>query len=239
MQETHCDKGNHNRWKNEWGSKIWFDDGSTAARGVAILVKKSLNIQITEAYRLENFKGRFLAIKVLIDNKEFLLVNLYGPNTDFPSFYEQVFACLESTGIDHKIIAGDFNLTINDNVDRIGSGMHKNKQARVKIQEQLENGLVDIWRECHARGGFTWRRKKPTPLCERLDFFLIASSLQQMVQKIEVQPNYLSDHSGVVLSMSNNFKKRGKGYWKLNTSLLKDLDYLEKINNLLEVELAQ
>ena len=33
--------------------------------------------------------------------------------------------------------------------------------------------------------------------------------------------------------------KRGPGYWKFNTQLLHDKDYLDKINNLLDIELAQ
>ena len=34
-----------------------------------------------------------------------------------------------------------------------------------------------------------------------------------------------------------DFTKRGPSYWKLNTSLLRDPDYIDKINNLLDIQL--
>ena len=43
----------------------------------------------------------------------------------------------------------------------------------------------------------------------------------------------------VKLVISKNFKERGKGYWKLNTQLLRDSGYVEKMNNLIDIQLEQ
>ena len=68
MQETHSTLCDIRRWKNEWGGNIWFDHGSWE-KGVAILTRKNFPLQIFEAYRLEEYPGRFLAVKAKIENE--------------------------------------------------------------------------------------------------------------------------------------------------------------------------
>ena len=43
----------------------------------------------------------------------------------------------------------------------------------------------------------------------------------------------------VVLELVLDRHKRGPGYWKFNASLLKNKDYVEKIDKLLDIELDQ
>ena len=100
--------------------------------------------------------------------------------------------------------------------------------------------LNDVWRDLRPNNpGFTWRRKNPTPIFERLDFFLISQVLCPMAYKPVVLPSCQSDHSMVKLDIRNKFFQRGKGYWKLNTQLLHDEEYVTKMNNLIDIELAQ
>ena len=58
------------------------------------------------------------------------------------------------------------------------------------------------------------------------------------MEKVNVRPSFQSDHSIVELTLQFEIFARGPGYWKLNTALLRDTDYVEKMNNLLEIELA-
>ena len=170
-------------------------------------------------------------LKAKIQNETFLICNWYGPNTDCPQFYEAVYLRCEQTGIDRKLIAGDLNVIIDEEKDRKGFGMHQNKNARKVVKTKIKQlELVDIWRVLNTDdNGFTWRRLKPRPLFERLDLFLIAKSLEQMAEKIEVLPSIHSDHSIVCLKICENFTQGGKGYWKLNTSLLQDPQYVDAI----------
>ena len=66
---------------------------------------------------------------------------------------------------------------------------------------------------------YTWRRKKPEIQC-RLDFFLISSDLIYDINLADIVPEYKTDHS---------MNPRGRGFWKLNTSLLKEEEYLNLI----------
>ena len=49
----------------------------------------------------------------------------------------------------------------------------------------------------------------------------------------------MSDHSMVVTTFHFSFTIRGPSYWKSNVSLLRDREYLDRINKLIEVELDQ
>ena len=49
IQETHAVKSKHRIWSAEWGGKIVFSDDSSRSKGVAILLKKELNCDLTKA----------------------------------------------------------------------------------------------------------------------------------------------------------------------------------------------
>ena len=53
---------------------------------------------------------------------------------------------------------------------------------------------------------------------------------------IEIKPGYRSDHSILECTFLISNFKRGRGTWKLNTSLLKDKEYLRLINNCIQDE---
>lgn len=85
------------------------------------------------------------------------------------------------------------------------------------------NDLIDAWRmknpECFQA---TFAKQKLYTLLERIDFILISSMLMQNVQSTDILPAYQSDHSIVSVRMVSAFLKPGKGYWKMNISLLED-----------------
>ena len=45
------------------------------------------------------------------------------------------------------------------------------------------------------------------------------------IKQIDILPSYRSDHSPIVLLFQVNDFKKGKGLWKFNNSLLKDIEY--------------
>ena len=175
-----------------------------------------------------------------IGSETLVLANICAPNTDIPDFFENVFNRIDQTGIDRKIIGGDYNLVM-DNIDRKGIGFHRHMKA-IKIVKNLSDsiGLLDIWWQLRPHDlGYTWRRSFPHAIYERLDFFLISTSMEQLVDRVVKLPTYKSDHSPVRLVINESFHQRGKSYWKFNTRLLKDQEYLETINNLLDIQLEQ
>ena len=93
-----------------------------------------------------------------------------------------------------------------------------------------ETNLIDVFRFLHKdKTMFTWYRRNPSFIACRLDFFLISSNLLHKVENIGASPGYLSDHSIIYLKLKLEKENRGPGFWKLNTSLLHETEYREKI----------
>ena len=58
--------------------------------------------------------------------------------------------------------------------------------------------------------------------------------MTNIVDNCIIRPSYRLDHSIVELDIiMNNFEIR-KGIWKLNVSLLKNIDYMNLINNVID-----
>ena len=79
--------------------------------------------------------------------------------------------------------------------------------------------------------------EKKNPIKQaRLDYFLISDKMTNIVDNCTIRPSYRSDHSIVELDIIINNFEIGKGIWKLNVSLLKNIDYINLINNLIDKE---
>ena len=103
-------------------------------------------------------------------------------------------------------------------------GLPRTYQNALKIINQNceELNLTDIWRTLKAdKHRYTWRRKKPEIQC-RLDFFLISSDFICDTNLAHIVPGYKTDHSMILLKIASHYNRRGRGFWKLNTSLLKE-----------------
>ena len=94
--------------------------------------------------------------------------------------------------------------------------------------------LIDVWRiQNPEQRRFTWRQKNPEIQC-RLDFFLVSQCTSCNSINTDIAPGYKTDHSLVTLQISTHNNMRGQlGFWKLNTSFLKDEEYIKKIQSII------
>ena len=139
---------------------------------------------------------------------------------------------------DTYIICGDFNLTLDQDMDCFNYKHINNPKARSFVTNSIkENNLFDTFRELHpSLKRYTWRRKNPFKQ-SRLDFFLVTENLINLVKTSKIETGYKSDHSIVTLSLTMNTFEHGKGLWKHNNSLLNDIEYLNAINSkILEIK---
>ena len=70
--------------------------------------------------------------------------------------------------------------------------------------------------------------EKPEIQC-RLDFFLISSDLICDTNLADIVLGYRTNHSMILLKIALHYNPRGRGFCKLNTSLLKEEEYLNLI----------
>ena len=199
---------------------------------MAILLKNALSFTI---FSVANDKdGRYLILDIDVFNTRITLATVYGPNSDDPIFFETFFSALRSFPNSDVIIAGDWNVHMNVNLDKVGGNPVTSFRARAVIEEATkEFSLVDIWRIRHpVSKEFTFTN--PTPLRKsRIDYFLVSTSCCPLVTTCSIDPGYLSDHRSVSLTLNLLKIRRGPGFWKLNVSLLDDKNYVMKITELI------
>ena len=231
LQETHGTKKIERRWKMEWGGQAFFSHRDARACGVAILIRKGVKTKVYKTKK--DTEGRLLYLDFQIQNIKCTIINCYGPNNDSPEFYATLFEEAKEFSNENIIIGGDLNTSLSA-LDVKGTNM-TNKKAGKMINEYIKSqNLVDVWRMKHPNlFQFTWKRMNPKPVMERLDYFLISENLIGLIKDESIQPSYLTDHSFPVFQIKTENTK-GNGYWKLNTELLKNKDYIEQIREIIE-----
>ena len=76
LQECYCDAVSSSKWTTEWGEECYFSNGSKDSCGTMILFQKSFEFNIKEVKI--DILGRFIFIKIIIEEESFLLLNIYG-----------------------------------------------------------------------------------------------------------------------------------------------------------------
>ena len=66
-------------WEAKWGGKVYLSHGSSHSKGVMTLVNPNLDVKV-EKY-IQDTKGRFLILDLLIDELHLILVNIYARMT--------------------------------------------------------------------------------------------------------------------------------------------------------------
>lgn len=116
LQETHMRTKDQVRLECPWVSEVLHSNFNSKARGVAILIGKS--IQFSPSKVISDNNGRYLIVLGTLFHVPILLVNIYAPNFDNPHFMNKLFECLPSLNNNLLIIGGDMNCVINPNLDR-------------------------------------------------------------------------------------------------------------------------
>ena len=131
-------------------------------------------------------------------------------------------------------MAGDFNLTLNNEIDRKGSCYNHQKSAELINKYMDTLNFNDIWRTLHPdTRQFTWMRNKPRLHYARLDFILCSDSLVSRVKEAAHAYGFSSDHSAVTMSILSDLPKRGPGFWKINSTLTLDRNFITTIKELI------
>ena len=236
LQETHSDDSIEHLWRLEWGGDIFFSHGETNARGVCIMIKKNSGIQTKNV--ICDADGRWIKINVTEGEKSFELCNLYAPNKDTPKFFANVIDSIEMTE-DKFMLIGDFNLVLNNTLDRRGAKCNNEKAASIVRQAVEELSMSDVWRDQNEKVfRRSYFRRKPTYAASRIDFALTSSGLTQFVNAAFYIPSIMTDHSALYLNIELIENKRGHGYWKFNDKHLLDMEFIQEMTQVIKTNLT-
>ena len=124
------------------------------------------------------------------------------------------------------------DLVMNIQMDKKGGAPVTHFKSREVIDTYLkETEMVDILRLQHPQDfQFTWKRLGDSPIFCRLDMIFLSEDMINNTEKSDILPGFKSDHSMTSAMVDFDRQSRGKGFWKLNTNLLCDKDYVECIN---------
>ena len=234
LQETHWTTDQENFIRSNWGFEVFCSGDSTNSKGVSILFSNNFEYKLYNC--IKDIRGCYILLDLEICKKRVTLLNIYGPSTgDNLEFWNEIDDLLENQNADNIIIGGDWNCTLNMNLDNKNYINNLNRpNTREKIKDlMVKYELIDIWRTHNPeKRKFTWRKFNSNKRA-RLDFFLITENLQSDINKSDIDMKYRSDHSIITLALKQEGFKRGKPYWKFNNSLLKNIDYVETVKKVI------
>ena len=156
----------------------FFSHGTNHSKGVMSLINPSLECKIERVISDKN--GRFIILKLLLDQQYIALVNIYAPNdaNQQKTFFSKLNQLLQEFAQENTIKGGDFNCAFSSK-DKLGGKPVTTKASVIKSIETLceSYNLRDIWRNLNPElSRFTWRNKSLKIQCH-LDYFLISDEL--------------------------------------------------------------
>ena len=230
LQEAHCTERSSGTWAAEWGYTAFFSGLASNKAGVAILLNNNFTFNVLK--QICDKEGRYIIIDLEVDELTLAICNIYAPNKDDPNFFQNVSEELSRFKCQEIILAGDFNLVMDVAKDKKGGKSMTHRNSLKVIQNIRDNfDLTDIWRDLNPEERrYTWRQNKPEIRCG-LDFFLISVSLPGRILKADILPGYKTDHSLCNIVINYRTQHRGPGFWKLNSSLLGEIDYVNDIKS--------
>ena len=94
--------------------------------------------------------GRIQALELTVNDKELVVLNIYGPNTDDIFCFEKLENYLKENEEKTIIVGEDFNTVLGIELDKKNGRSDTHRLCRKKIIEMIDEfNLVDIWRSKH------------------------------------------------------------------------------------------
>ena len=233
LQETHSSLADEKKWADDLNGPIFFSHGKTNSCGVATGYIGSNKVDVLDKKMDKN--GCILILDVKVDETNFVLVNIYNPNTETEQVatlhdLDKMLETIKDLYDKHIVLAGDFNFFFDTSLDLYGGKPTLKKKSIAKFIELKEKfDLCDIWRIRNPKTKrYTFRQKHVSGLIQRrLDYFYISNSMQVSVKNTDVLASLLTDHSPITFScFKNEESKRGRGLWKFNNSLIENAEYV-------------
>jgi len=231
IQETHTIEGDDSKWRSDWEGDVYMSHGTHNSRGVCILISSKVNYDLLTEYKDED--GRVVIIEISVNERKLTLCSSYAFNDDIPEFFASIIKRLDESEYESLIWGGDHNVVLNIDLDKDGGLPKTHEKCKNLINTwKDENEIDDIWRIQHPNmRRYTWRSHIKPIVRTRLDFFLTSVNISTRITKSDILPGFSSDHAAPQIVMDIKKPNSGKGFWKLNTELLKDVTYKEKIIN--------
>ncbi len=231
LQETHvATVTDEQTWTQEWGGSCVWSRGSHRSCGVGILLNP--NSEATFKSHLRDNEGRVVSAKLQHRDQEMNIINIYAPTVprERKEFMGKIWNY--KTGDTNLILGGDFNCVEDPQMDKLGGNPTAGTIGTEELRDFIDqNKLTDIWRKQHPQDRiYTWSTKD-FKVRSRLDRWYIPIDRSDRAQSC-IRACPLSDHSAaeIMIELAAT-KRRGKGVWKINNSILDDQAFQREIQH--------
>ena len=238
LQETHSSNDTSDKWRDDFKGQVFFSHGTTNSCGVMIGYQGSKNFIVNKLKH--DSCGRILIIEANIDDNSYVLINFYNSNTETEQIktFCELDHLLSDFSLDTSkqvILAGDFNLFLDLHLETSGGNPTLKRKSISKLLQILEkNNLIDIWRIRNPSSKrFTFRKNHFSGFIQRrLDFVFISNNFQEFIKNIDVLSSFCSDHSPIYFRLQKCQEyKKGRNFWKFNSSLIEDNDFVRQLKD--------
>ena len=199
LQDLHCVENMESVYKSEWGQNCIFSSNTTRSRGVTILFGKNLDFKIHQ--EKVDIEGNYVILDVTVENVRMTLGSIYGPNTDDPIFYANLFDEIAAMNNATTMLCGDWNIPMDYEKDTRNYIGENNRKARdMLLQKMCTLELSDVWRVQHLHDKtYTWHKSARSLQMARLDYFLVSKDIVSHTLVTSIIPGYKTDHSAITL----------------------------------------
>ena len=143
LQDVHFVKDMEKMVRAEWGLDCYFSSYKSNARGVAVLFNNNFEFKVKHCKI--DMNGNMIVIDMVINDCEITLINLYGPNTDDPMFYDNIYDVINDFDNQYVVMCGDWNLVMNEDIDTYNYVRANNPRAKKRVVELCNSlNLVDV-----------------------------------------------------------------------------------------------
>jgi len=242
LQETHHgDADEADRWAKEgagptmpWLGPTFWAQGSRGQRGVALLFKESLALELQPELVHCDPEGRFITVQIAFHARPMLVTSVYAPCVarERAPFFLGMLQHLDPGHL--HLLGGDFNC-IGDLIDQsVATAPHGHaSQTRLQgyagglqlVEDRLS--LVDSWRALHPDAISFTHTGTARRSHARLDRWLASNTLQASVTTASMVHDLPGDHLGVSITLvAHSGPHIGPGMWRLPTWVVSDPAFL-------------
>ena len=136
------------------------------------------------------------------------------------------------------VLAGYLNVFFDSKLETEGGKPSSKQKSVAKLLELKEEyDLCDIWRIRNpTKNLHTFRQNHSFGIINsRLDYIFISNKLQEFSNDTSIIPAFKTDHSSVLVTISNyNFFKLGPDLSKFNSSLINDETFTNTFKNVIQ-----
>lgn len=200
LQETHTKKSEIKYLKNPKLGTEFVSAGEKRKKGVVLYINKNMNAKQV----FNDPKGRYIGVELEWHLGKTLIVGLYAPIENKEKFYKEITNLLIQYDYANTILMGDWNGVIDPEQDRKSEKTIKKNQGKLPrsfFEMKDLTAVMDIWRVKYGDIKDYTYYSESHKSWSRIDMFMVTSAIAPRVDKVDILPKTLSDHSPITMEV--------------------------------------